>query len=321
MLSPNLAKLDITEKVRVVSKLPVARGGYSDIYQGYYRATQTTNLVVAIKVITVRGALDEEDEKKVWRRLNREIIVCKDLNHPHVTKFWGFCYPFDFELFPALVSPWYRNGTARAYLLAHPKADRLVLFKEVTSALYYLHSLKPPIVHGDLKSDNILVDNKGHACLSDFGLSRIFQFVKTGLTTTTAAGSYRWMAPELLFPENDKPAMVTKESDMYALGCLGIEIFTDQRPWDPLSDPQVLIRVYHGETPPRPKPTSVLSDFIWSMLRPCWRPNPFDRPRVEHFYISLCIRAGVWAWQSRHSNAMKHVVQPPKTFGFRVWIT
>jgi len=115
--------------------------------------------------------------------------------------------------------------------------------------------------------------------------------VKTGLTTTTASGTYRWMAPELLFPENGELAPVTRESDMYALGCLGIEIFTDQRPWHPLNDPQAMVRVYQGETPPRPKgsgiPARVLSDSLWGLLRSCWCREPFHRITIDMFYLGL----------------------------------
>lgn len=71
----------------------------------------------------------------------------------------------------------------------------------------------------------MLVDAQGEACLTDFGLSRVVQDLPTGHTTSSGSGTYRYLAPELvpsLF--EDKSPFYTMESDIYAFGCLAIEV-------------------------------------------------------------------------------------------------
>jgi len=90
----------------------------------------------------------------------------------------------------------------------------------VARGLEYLHILEPPIVHGDLKGANVLIDDQGLPKLGDFGLAKALEGDPTGLTTSTAfQGSIRWLATELLF---DKPR--SKESDIWAFGYLALEV-------------------------------------------------------------------------------------------------
>jgi serine/threonine protein kinase len=114
---------------------------------------------------------------------------------------------------------------------------------EILEGVIYLHSHQPIVIHGDLKlvmtlislpkicSDdilqtNILIDDQEHARICDFGLARILSEIKTDLTTTTNyTGSLRYMAYELA--RTDEPFTVpTASSDMYAMGCLGLEVLT-----------------------------------------------------------------------------------------------
>ena len=86
--------------------------------------------------------------------------------------------------------------------------------------LEYLHSQTPPIIHGDIKSDNILIDNEGHPRIGDFGLANMLEDGTTGLTTTTGfQASWRWVSPELA-DETKR----TKASDVWAFGCTLIEV-------------------------------------------------------------------------------------------------
>lgn len=62
--------------------------------------------------------------------------------------------------------------------------------------LHYLHSLLPQVLHRDLKSANILIDNSGTAKITDFGLSKVK--TETQTNTKTAAGTVQWSAPEFL---------------------------------------------------------------------------------------------------------------------------
>lgn len=97
----------------------------------------------------------------------------------------------------------------------------LVQLIQSAEGIGYLHSHKPPIVHGDLKAENILINNDGDASLCDFGLSRAVQDSVTGLTTGGHKGSFAFLAPELYESDEEK---VSTASDIYAFGGLIIQV-------------------------------------------------------------------------------------------------
>ncbi|KDQ06852.1 hypothetical protein BOTBODRAFT_192789 [Botryobasidium botryosum FD-172 SS1] len=285
--------MDLSGAVHKLDEQPVAHGGFSDIYRGILvkppRAQQ-----VAIKVIVTRHS-NRETDRRIQRRLAREIITWENLNHPGVIKLLGICSGFG--RFPALISPWYDNGSALTYLKTHPNVDRRNLVRGVIAAIDYLHGLQPPVVHGDIKAANVLIKNDGEACLGDFGLSRFIESASTGLTTTSPLGTPRWMAPELFFPIKDEVAPVTKEGDIYAFGCLAVEILTDQWPWyDIQSDRDVMLKVHEGQMSPRPESELAvreLTDELWELITSCWSYKPSERPRATAVHRRLLSVIGV----------------------------
>jgi len=87
------------------------------------------------------------------------------------------------------------------------------------------------MVHGDLKGANILIDDQGRACLSDFGLATVVYDKDTVNLMTTgsiAHGSTRWMAPELLSPEENGllRSRPSRRSDIYSLSMVMWEVRT-----------------------------------------------------------------------------------------------
>ncbi|KDQ09301.1 hypothetical protein BOTBODRAFT_37212 [Botryobasidium botryosum FD-172 SS1] len=297
----DLSDIDLAGAVKKVQEAPVAQGGYSDIYLGLWtkspRATKVLQLSlwtksekvqVAIKVVISRRS-DQVTDRRVERRLNREISTWRRLDHPGIIKLYGISY--DFGKFPALISPWYSNGDASAYLKAHPSANRHNLLRGVVTAVQYLHGLQPAIAHGDIKAVNVLVQDDGEACLGDFGLSRLIQHVSTGCTTSVFSGTPRWMAPELLFSEGDDLAPVTKEGDVYAIGCLALELTTDEYPWYSIRNNQeFMLKVHGGHLSPRPEnevAARELSDELWALITSCWGYKPSERPQVTTVHSRL----------------------------------
>ncbi|KAG9049025.1 hypothetical protein FS837_011404 [Tulasnella sp. UAMH 9824] len=98
-----------------------------------------------------------------------------------------------------------------------------LLLADAAQGLAYLHSLDPPICHGDIKAANVLVTAELTAVICDFGLSRAVQEEYTGLTTSrTLKGSLRHLSPEIL----DEDPVHTLASDVWAWGCLALEVGT-----------------------------------------------------------------------------------------------
>ncbi|KIJ39503.1 hypothetical protein M422DRAFT_781075 [Sphaerobolus stellatus SS14] len=278
----------LDERILEISKHPVTGGGYSDIWAGKLDGS----LPVAIKIIREFNVpINEDAKRKLFRRIWREYLTWARMSHPNILPFLGYTHDFTrdstFKL-PALVSPWMDNGSLAVYIVNNPEAKRLPLLLGVGRALEYLH--KHDIVHGDLRavSRNILVSADGTPYLTDFGLSRSLGEV-AGLTTTSeAAGTLRWMAPELLYNnpgEGRQPfqSKVTKASDVWAYGMTILEVLTGKEPYDSIATPAILTSlIILRKRPERPDLASVpeLTDDVWSICLKCWAHMPPSRPSI-----------------------------------------
>ncbi|KIO17969.1 hypothetical protein M407DRAFT_84447, partial [Tulasnella calospora MUT 4182] len=155
------------------------------------------------------------------KRLAREMKVWAPCIHPNILEFTGYYLSKDYKV-AYLVCPYMKNGNIKSYLAreAPPLRRRLELAFDTIKGLAYLHSREPPIVHGDLKSLNVLINDQEVALLSDFGLARAMEDKPTGLSTSHGfKGTIRYCSPEVLHGSSREP-----ESDMWAWGCLVLEV-------------------------------------------------------------------------------------------------
>ncbi|KAG6846373.1 hypothetical protein H0H93_014379, partial [Arthromyces matolae] len=117
------------------------------------------------------------------------------------------------------------HGDIRKYLEHYTDSNRVSLALDVARGLEFLHS--NGVVHGDLKGENVLVNDTGRACLADFGLSSISDKDILAWTSMSSAaskgGTVRWQAPELFDPEGDEEIRNSQETDIYAWACVAYE--------------------------------------------------------------------------------------------------
>ncbi|KAF7331196.1 Kinase-like protein [Mycena sanguinolenta] len=252
---------------------PTFGGGFGDIYRASYDGQR-----VALK--RMRHFLRGSDLRRTRSILCREALVWRALRHPHILPFLGI----DAESFPSslcLVSPWMEHGTVINYLKTHGHANVDKLLYEVAQGLEYLHSHN--LVHGDLRGANILIKEDWTACLNDFGLS-IFSDA-TATMSTNRAGSLYWMAPELLDPDrfNLKFAR-TPATDVYAFGCVCVELYTTRPPFSDVSETAALLKVLNGERPERPP---AMSDMLWENVKRFWAQTHAARPSTQSVVQSM----------------------------------
>ncbi|KAF7373451.1 Kinase-like protein [Mycena sanguinolenta] len=149
---------------------------------------------------------------------------------------------------------------------------------EIAQGLHYLHSSN--IIHGDLRGANVLVNEDWSACLADFGLSNFAD--ATSSMTTNRGGSLYWMAPELIDPDRFGLQFArTSATDVYAFGCVCLELYTGRPPFADLREPAALLKIMNKERPQRPVGPPVMSDALWSHVLACWVDDPQARPDTQ----------------------------------------
>lgn len=140
----------------------------------------------------------------------------------------------------------------------------LQIMRDIAQGLRYLHSSKPPIVHGDLKARNILIDSRFRAKVADFGLS---EKKKNGLT-----GTPFFMAPEYLRGKNYAPAC-----DIYSVGMIMYEIYAREDPYKGEALMKVLRDVCDPSVNRRPRVPETMPQKMIDIMKKCWSADPFYR--------------------------------------------
>ncbi|KAJ7609201.1 kinase-like domain-containing protein [Mycena polygramma] len=196
----------------------------------------------------------------------KEALVWQGLRHRFILPLLGI----DRETFSptfCMVSPWMKYGTVMKYLRdrGHGEVDRLLL--EIAQGLGYLHSLN--LDHGDLRRTNTLISDDECACLSDFGLATTISnddsTVGMLASSSNHAGSVRWFAPELIEPKafGCEQFSRTLASDVYAYGCVCLELHMGTPPFSHLPDVAAMLKVIAGERPEQPPS---MAAAIWKLV-------------------------------------------------------
>ncbi|KDQ49605.1 hypothetical protein JAAARDRAFT_638703 [Jaapia argillacea MUCL 33604] len=283
---------DLSQEITNVTG-PFASGAFCDVFKGEWKRDGKV-CVVAMKRLRVYVDQPEPALQLFHREVNRWF----KFRHPHILPFLGYSIENDFRRF-SMISPWANNGNCMQYLQKHPEARRLPLVRQVADALDYLHSGGAgfSFVHGDLKGDNVLVADNGEALLADFGLARHVEAMcslsQTGLKLPNV-GHARFAAPELLVTDT-RP---TKESDVYAFGCLGLQIFSGDAPFARMSEGRMLVlKVIERSKPSRPENQGAISagldDEMWLLVDQCLEYEPSSRPSIRDVFLALCAKNDV----------------------------
>ncbi|KIO19236.1 hypothetical protein M407DRAFT_223443 [Tulasnella calospora MUT 4182] len=270
----------------------VGRGGFSDVYLGEWtQDNQDEPTQVAIKRLR---PVDPHyiSQTRFETRIKRETVIWRKARHNNILPFLG--YRFNSES-AVLVSPWCKNGCLSSYIRAHPELSRsqkLKLLHDAALGLAYLHSFKPPIIHADIKPENVMINDEIKAALSDFGISRFMVEVgkHTDLTTSLGTtGTPGYQAKELL----ERDPRPTTMSDVYAFGGLILAIMSGQRPFQGLAAaaPIILAIATNQQPQPADHPDLPETDSLWKLLRRCWDPVPQHRPSMEDIIMVVGINA------------------------------
>ncbi|CAN6356138.1 unnamed protein product [Urochloa humidicola] len=246
-------------------KMILGEGGFGRVYKGVLAVSKQS---IAIKRVS-------PDSKQGMKEFMAEIAI---LGHLLI----GYCRH---KLELLLVYDYMPNASLDSHLHNRNKpilvwAQRLCIIKGVASGLLYLHEdWEQVVIHRDIKTSNILLDDEMNARLGDFGLARLHNH-ESEAHTTCVAGTWGYIAPELA-----RHGKATKATDVYAFGIFLLEVVSGKRP---------IVARTDGET-------SLLADWVISASQSGSIIDAIDT-RLEEEYdpeeVDLVLKLGLICAQS-----------------------
>lgn len=231
-LTRNLA-MELTRKSISPTKLILARK-----LLGILSVALHLHRLIPLFQVDLRRLPDSERE-----RVRAETEILKSLNHPHIIKFYAVWEDLEKQQV-CFITEIVTSGTLKQYT-SRVKGIKLKVIKkwcrQILNGLDYLHSHHPPIIHRDLKCDNIFINgNTGQIRIGDFGLSA----TRTETQVHSVLGTPEFMAPEL-YDES-----YSEKVDIYAFGMCVLEMVTKEYPYEECTNAaQIYKRVCSGMKP------------------------------------------------------------------------
>ncbi|KAN0028998.1 hypothetical protein ACTFIV_010866 [Dictyostelium citrinum] len=261
--------IDISE---IVVQNRIGRGSCAEVFTGTWRG-----IIVAIK----KAKLLNEDDEDFLNELAQEATIMSQLRHPNICQFLGTCNNppeilIVMEYMP--LGSLYRILHDPAISLDWPRMKSMAL--DIAKGMNYLHCSDPLVIHRDLKSHNLLVDEHYRVKISDFGLSTRFKKHLDKKTAMTPVGTPCWTAPEVL--RNDA---YTEKADVFSFAIVLWEMVTREDPYQGMPTFQIVISV--GQHKLRPIVPPQVSAPFTRLITECWSEDPQQRPSFQEIVKRL----------------------------------
>lgn len=249
-------------KYRKEGGKPIGRGASAEVW----RVTDVeTGVIQALKIY---NGMDEHGVQM----MRHEFALMANINHQNLLRplFFGI-----WENKPFLVLPFCKNGNLGKRKGEFSERDVWKLLRDVAGGLAYLHRKEPPIIHQDIKPENVLVGDEGSYLLTDFGVSAHAK--ATSRATVSAqllsVGTLAYMAPEKFDKETAKAIYV--ESDIWSLGAMAYEMASGNVPFSVGTVEGGMLQLHGAEMPDLP---DMFSPSLCNLIYQCLSLRKEDRP-------------------------------------------
>lgn len=254
-------------------------GNFAQVYRGRLKREEC-----AVKRFTHQSM-----STKDFAAFAIEAAYLHRLRHPHICQLFGVCVePGNL----CIVTEFLPNGNLHTVLTRKRPGTtiewrtRVQMGIDLASAVAFLHSQTPVVLHLDIKSPNLLVDEDMRLKLADFGLAR----AKTpedevAEKSTFQPGTVHWMAPELM-----TQGIKTEKTDVYAMGVVLWELWVMKTPYAGLKVNDIAIKVRGGARPVVPddvEPTQADNGAFKALMEQCWHEDMTHRPSAAHVVEGL----------------------------------
>jgi hypothetical protein len=247
-------------RYRIISLL--GRGGMGEVYKA---EDLKLDHVVALKFLPDHLS----DDSRALTRFRKEVRIARQVTHPNV------CRVFDIGEFENrhFLSMEFIDGEDLSSLLRRigrlPADKALEVSRQMCAGLAAAHGAG--VLHRDLKPANVMIDGRGKARITDFGIAGLEEELKKG---GGVAGT-----PAYMSPEQTTGRELTVQSDIYSLGLILYELFTGKPAFEPDSVSE-LVRKHRSVTPTNPSEIlKEIDPLVERIILQCLEKNPDDRPR------------------------------------------
>ena len=245
---------------RYVLKKLLGRGGFSEVWLA---EDNKSGLDIALKVYAPYGGLDDKGAE----------LFCNEFSLVFNINQTNLLTPTYYDIHdrsPYLILPFCKKGSVNS-LIGEISPDALTdILHDVAAGLNYLHSQKTPIIHQDIKPDNILINDHGDYLITDFGISTKARSTlrKSVMSKESSGGTYAYMGPERF---SKTPAPV-KASDIWSLGAMAFELVEGNPPFDNMGG---VMQKNGAEIPIIQKE---IPDNLKKIIYKCLAKETWDRP-------------------------------------------
>ena len=271
----------------IVLEKKIGAGTSADVYKATYREND-----VAVKKLKFQDTGMNQQSKQLIKEFQREIATLVQVRHTNLVNFMGAC--IDSQNNQVLILTEFCFGGTLFDLLHMNKTFELTMKQryrmafDVAKGLNALHTQQPQILHRDLKSLNLLCVETVKSSMdyvqvkvTDFGLSRTKQEMgtianKAGQNKMTGmAGTFHWMAPEVLTEDTN----YTYKADVYSYGVVLWEIMAREPPFKSLRPHEIIFGVTQQQIRPNMDIIPANCPEVYKqIIRQCWHQDPQQRP-------------------------------------------